>query len=34
MGGFMYAYQNSAGRLIGFFPNDNVVSNYKKHLNQ
>lgn len=22
MGGFMYAYQNSAGRLMGFFPND------------
>ena len=22
MGGFMYAYQNSVGRLIGFFPND------------
>ncbi|KAJ6756767.1 putative proteinDH-UBIQUINONE OXIDOREDUCTASE 20.9 KDA SUBUNIT-LIKE [Salix purpurea] len=21
MGGFMYAYQNSAGRLMGFFPN-------------
>ncbi|KAF9679402.1 hypothetical protein SADUNF_Sadunf06G0011500 [Salix dunnii] len=22
MGGFMYAYQNSAGRLMGFFPNE------------
>ncbi|GAB4846016.1 hypothetical protein Ancab_025021 [Ancistrocladus abbreviatus] len=26
MGGFMYAYQNSAGRLMGFFPNDDEVS--------
>ncbi|KAL2944969.1 NADH-ubiquinone oxidoreductase 20.9 kDa subunit [Bienertia sinuspersici] len=34
MGGFMYAYQNSAGRLMGFFPNDDEVSKYKKHLNQ
>lgn len=30
MGGFMYAYQNSAGRLMGFFPNDNEVARYKK----
>ncbi|KAB2637611.1 hypothetical protein D8674_028145 [Pyrus ussuriensis x Pyrus communis] len=29
MGGFMYAYQNSAGRLMGFFPNDDedITSN-------
>ncbi|KAK2987088.1 LOW QUALITY PROTEIN: hypothetical protein RJ640_004814, partial [Escallonia rubra] len=26
MGGFMYAYQNSAGRLMGFFPNDGEVA--------
>ncbi|KAM6585583.1 hypothetical protein CsatB_012585 [Cannabis sativa] len=26
MGGFMYAYQNSAGRLMGFFPNDHEVA--------
>ncbi|KAG9458381.1 hypothetical protein H6P81_002889 [Aristolochia fimbriata] len=25
MGGFMYAYQNSAGRLMGFFPNEEEV---------
>ncbi|KAG6639144.1 hypothetical protein CIPAW_10G079600 [Carya illinoinensis] len=25
MGGFMYAYQNSAGRIMGFFPNDDEV---------
>ncbi|CAN8324780.1 unnamed protein product [Cochlearia groenlandica] len=30
MGGFMYAYQNSAGRLMGFFPNDVEVDTYKK----
>ncbi|KAG1334890.1 NADH-ubiquinone oxidoreductase subunit [Cocos nucifera] len=30
MGGFMYAYQNSAGRLMGFFPNDGEVARYKK----
>lgn len=30
MGGFMYAYQNSAGRIMGFFPNDNEVAHYKK----
>ncbi|OAY70749.1 NADH-ubiquinone oxidoreductase 20.9 kDa subunit [Ananas comosus] len=30
MGGFMYAYQNSAGRLMGFFPNDAEVARYKK----
>ncbi|XP_021739560.1 NADH-ubiquinone oxidoreductase 20.9 kDa subunit-like [Chenopodium quinoa] len=34
MGGFMYAYQNSAGRLMGFFPNDDEVAKYKKQLNQ
>lgn len=34
MGGFMYAYQNSAGRLMGFFPNENEVAKYKKQLNQ
>nr|KJB63329.1 hypothetical protein B456_010G249300 [Gossypium raimondii] len=30
MGGFMYAYQNSAGRLMGFFPNDGEVARYRK----
>ncbi|XP_010542191.1 PREDICTED: uncharacterized protein LOC104815483 [Tarenaya hassleriana] len=30
MGGFMYAYQNSAGRLMGFFPNDSEVARYQK----
>ncbi|GKE41801.1 NADH-ubiquinone oxidoreductase [Tanacetum coccineum] len=30
MGGFMYAYQNSAGRFMGFFPNDVEVARYKK----
>ncbi|GKD94870.1 NADH-ubiquinone oxidoreductase 20.9 kDa subunit [Tanacetum coccineum] len=30
MGGFIYAYQNSAGRLMGFFPNDAEVARYKK----
>nr|CAD1817750.1 unnamed protein product [Ananas comosus var. bracteatus] len=30
MGGFMYAYQNSAGRLTGFFPNDAEVARYRK----
>lgn len=30
LGGFMYAYQNSAGRLMGFFPNDGEVAKYKK----
>uniref|UniRef100_A0A0D6R8D1 NADH-ubiquinone oxidoreductase 21kDa subunit N-terminal domain-containing protein n=2 Tax=Araucariaceae TaxID=25664 RepID=A0A0D6R8D1_ARACU len=30
MGGFMYAYQNSAGRLMGLFPNDEDVAYYKK----
>ncbi|KAG1358734.1 NADH-ubiquinone oxidoreductase [Cocos nucifera] len=30
MGGFMYAYQNSTGRLMGFFPNDAEVTCYKK----
>ncbi|XP_031399046.1 NADH-ubiquinone oxidoreductase 20.9 kDa subunit [Punica granatum] len=30
MGGFMYAYQNSAGRLMGFFPNEDEVARYKK----
>lgn len=30
MGGFMYAYQNSAGRLMGFFPNEGEVARYKK----
>ncbi|KAH7545343.1 hypothetical protein FEM48_Zijuj01G0083600 [Ziziphus jujuba var. spinosa] len=28
MGGFMYAYQNSAGRLMGFFPNDDEYQTY------
>lgn len=31
MGGFMYAYQNSAGRLMGFFPNEGEVAKHKKH---
>ncbi|KAK8951391.1 hypothetical protein KSP39_PZI003282 [Platanthera zijinensis] len=30
MGGFMYAYQNSAGRLMGFFPNEREVARFKK----
>ncbi|KAL2341379.1 hypothetical protein Fmac_009319 [Flemingia macrophylla] len=30
MGGFMYAYQNSVGRLMGFFPNDDEVARYNK----
>lgn len=30
MGGFMYAYQNSAGRLMGFFPNDDEVARFNK----
>ena len=30
MGGFMYAYQNSAGRLMGFFPNEGEVASYQK----
>ncbi|KAL6520749.1 hypothetical protein OROHE_016930 [Orobanche hederae] len=30
LGGFMYAYQNSAGRLMGFFPNNGEVAKYKK----
>ncbi|MQM10496.1 hypothetical protein Taro_043391 [Colocasia esculenta] len=29
-GGFMYAYQNSIGRLMGFFPNHEEVARYKK----
>ncbi|XP_039060087.1 NADH-ubiquinone oxidoreductase 20.9 kDa subunit-like [Hibiscus syriacus] len=30
IGGFMYAYQNSAGRLMGFFPNEGEVAQYQK----
>lgn len=30
MGGFMYAYQNSAGRLMGFFPNEAEIARFKK----
>lgn len=30
MGGFMYAYQNSAGRIMGFFPNDAEVARFNK----
>jgi len=30
MGGFMFAYQNSAGRLMGLFPNEEDVARYKK----
>ncbi|GAB2230026.1 hypothetical protein AKJ16_DCAP23860 [Drosera capensis] len=33
MGGFMYAYQNSAGRLMGFFANEGEVEKYKKTKN-
>lgn len=32
MGGFMYAYQCSAGRLMGMFPNDDEVARYKRWL--
>ncbi|MCL7043711.1 hypothetical protein MKW94_021324 [Papaver nudicaule] len=32
LGGFMYAYQNSAGRLMGFFPNEDEVAQYKKKI--
>ncbi|KAM0900279.1 hypothetical protein ACQ4PT_020746 [Festuca glaucescens] len=32
LGGFMYAYQNSAGRLMGFFPNEAEVARYKYRL--
>ncbi|KAB5551550.1 hypothetical protein DKX38_008861 [Salix brachista] len=32
MGGFMYAYQNSAGRLMGFFPNESEVARYQKRV--
>eukprot|EP00891_Asterochloris_glomerata_P005947 jgi/Astpho2/5947/Aster-x1317 len=32
LGGFMLAYQNSSGRLMGFFPNDSEVeSNLTKN---
>ncbi|KAH0677275.1 hypothetical protein KY290_003398 [Solanum tuberosum] len=31
MGGFMYAYQNSAGRLMGFFPNEAEVAKANGH---
>ncbi|CAM8909270.1 unnamed protein product [Rhodiola kirilowii] len=30
MGGFMYAYQNSCGRIMGFFPNDDEVAKFLK----
>jgi len=30
MGGFMFAYQNSVGRLMGLFPNEEEVARYKK----
>ncbi|KAK9151336.1 hypothetical protein Syun_009645 [Stephania yunnanensis] len=30
IGGFMYAYQNSTRRLMGFYPNDDEVARYKK----
>ncbi|KAG0578029.1 hypothetical protein M758_5G192200 [Ceratodon purpureus] len=30
MGGFMYAYQCSAGRLMGMFPNEEEVARYKR----
>ncbi|KAK1575865.1 hypothetical protein Q3G72_008993 [Acer saccharum] len=38
MGGFMYAYQNSAGRLMGFFPNEDpsldgmIFAHHRLHL--
>ena len=32
LGGFMYAYQNSAGRLMGFFTNESEVARYKYKL--
>jgi hypothetical protein len=28
----MYAYQNSAGRLMGFFPNESEVARFKNRL--
>ncbi|KDP40390.1 hypothetical protein JCGZ_04209 [Jatropha curcas] len=34
MGGFMYAYQNSAGRLMGFFPNEGLTSTLKNRIEQ
>jgi hypothetical protein len=30
MGGFMYTYQNSTDRLMGFFPNGGEVACHKK----
>ncbi|KAL4628146.1 hypothetical protein ACB092_05G215200 [Castanea dentata] len=30
MGGFMYAYQNSACQIMGFSPNNGEVARYKK----
>lgn len=30
MGGFMYAYQCSAGRLMGMFPNEGEVARHKR----
>ncbi|KAL7587650.1 hypothetical protein Lser_V15G36325 [Lactuca serriola] len=30
MGGFMYAYQNSVGRMMGFYPKNGEVARYKK----
>eukprot|EP01018_Ginkgo_biloba_P034660 Gb_19867 [translate_table: standard] len=30
IGGFMFAYQSSAGRLMGLFPNEEEVEKYKK----
>ncbi|CAN4102643.1 unnamed protein product [Withania somnifera] len=32
MGSFMYAYQNSAGRLMGFFPNEGEVAKAKYNI--
>lgn len=31
MGGFMYAYQCSAFRLMGFLPNEDEVERYNRH---
>ncbi|MCL7052144.1 hypothetical protein MKW94_027665 [Papaver nudicaule] len=32
LGGFMYACQNSVGRLVSFFPNEDEVAQYKKKI--
>ncbi|KAJ7538878.1 hypothetical protein O6H91_11G067100 [Diphasiastrum complanatum] len=30
MGGFMYAYQNSAGRLMGMLPNNDDIARHRR----